>query len=138
VVPGVTAACAAAASLQIPLTHRDIARSVHFITGHGSDGTVPAHDWAALAASRGTIAAYMAERTLAQVADRLMAAGLSAATPCVAVEDASRPNERHVPGTLRALPARLAALGLSGPTLVLIGSVVALAQQKVAISQQAA
>ncbi len=64
VVPGVTSACAAAASLQVPLTHRDVARSLHFVTGHGSDGTVPAHDWKALANAGGTIAAYMAGRTL--------------------------------------------------------------------------
>ncbi len=68
VVPGVTAACAAAASLQLPLTHRDVARSVHFVTGHGSDGALPGHDWPALAASGGTIAAYMAGRTLPSVA----------------------------------------------------------------------
>ena len=48
VVPGVTAACAAAASLQVPLTHRGLSRSVHMLTGHGADGDVPAHDWAAL------------------------------------------------------------------------------------------
>ena len=63
VVPGVTAA-----SLQLPLTHRDVARSVHFVTGHGSDGALPGHDWRALAASGGTIAAYMAGRTLPSVA----------------------------------------------------------------------
>ena len=138
VVPGVTAACAAAASLQIPLTHRDIARSVHFITGHGSDGAVPAHDWAALAAGGGTIAAYMAGRTLVQVADRLVAAGLSGSTPCVAVENASRANERHVHGTLLSLPGLLAAAGSTGPTLVLIGDVVRLAWSEVATARQAA
>ena len=138
VVPGVTAACAAAASLQIPLTHRDIARSVHFITGHGSDGAVPAHDWAALAAGGGTIAAYMAGRMLVQVADRLVAAGLSGSTPCVAVENASRANERHVHGTLLSLPGLLATAGPTGATLVLIGDVVGLAVSEVAITRQAA
>jgi len=128
VVPGVTAACAAAASLQIPLTHRDIARSLHFVTGHGSDGTVPGHDWRALAASGGTIAAYMASRTLRSVAGNLMAAGLPGSTPAVAVENASRPNETHLHGTLATLPDLLEAAGPDGPTLVLIGSVVAMAR----------
>jgi uroporphyrin-III C-methyltransferase len=138
VVPGVTAACAAAASLQVPLTHRSISRSLHFITGHGQDGSVPAHDWAALAAAGGTIAAYMAGRTLKQVAAHLMEAGLTGATPCVAVENASRPDERHVYGTLGSLPARLEAAAVSGPTLVLIGPAVGLAQPPVMAERQAA
>ena len=128
VVPGVTAACAAAASLQIPLTHRDVARSLHFVTGHGSDGEVPAHDWRALAASGGTIAAYMASRTFRRVAASLIEAGLSGATPAVAVENASRPDESHLHGTLATLADRLEAQRLDGPTLVLIGSVVALSR----------
>lgn len=128
VVPGVTAACAAAASLQIPLTHRDVARSLHFITGHGSDDAVPAHDWRALAASGGTIAAYMAGKTLRSVADSLISAGLPPATPAVAVENASRPNEMHVHGTLAGLADLLAGRGPQGPTLVLIGTVVALSR----------
>jgi len=128
VVPGVTAACAAAASLQIPLTHRDVARSLHFITGHGSDGTVPAHDWHALAASGGTIAAYMASKTLAAVACSLMAAGLAPATPAVAVDNATRPNETHLRGTLATLPALLETRRPEGPTLVLIGHVVGLSR----------
>jgi uroporphyrin-III C-methyltransferase len=128
VVPGVTAACAAAASLQIPLTHRDVARSLHFLTGHGSDGAVPAHDWDGLAASGGTIAAYMAGKTLRSVSARLMEAGLAGSTPAVAVENASRPNETHLHGTLATLPDLLDAAQPSGPTLVLIGAVVALSR----------
>ncbi len=126
VVPGVTAACAAAASLQIPLTHRDIARSLHFVTGHGSDGSVPGHDWTALATAGGTICAYMASRTLPTVSARLIAAGMAASTPAVAVENASRADERQVVGTLGTLPALLAEAGMEGPTIVVIGAVVAL------------
>ena len=125
VVPGVTAACAAAASLQIPLTHREMARSVHLITGHGSDGALAELDWRSLASGQGTIAAYMAKTTLPKLAQRLMAAGLDGATPAVAVENASRPGERKIFSTLAALPALLAAEHTAGPTLVLIGAVVA-------------
>ena len=127
IVPGVTAACAAAAQLAIPLTHRDLARSLHFVTGHGSDGDVPDLDWALLAQGRGTFAAYMASRTLPFVAARLLAAGMPSATPAIAVENASRPDQRHLSGTIGDLPARLATQGFSGPTLVLIGAVAALA-----------
>lgn len=131
VVPGVTAACAAAASLQVPLTHRDVARSVHFVTGHGADGTIPAHDWLALVHSGGTIAAYMASRTLSTVAAQLMAAGLASNTPAVAVENASRADERRLFGPIADLPEAVAAAGLSGPTLVLIGAVVGLAVEAI-------
>jgi uroporphyrin-III C-methyltransferase len=138
VVPGVTAACAAAASLQVPLTHRDLARSVHFVSGHGTDGTVPAHDWKALVQSGGTIAAYMASRTLGQVAAQLMAAGMAGTTAAVAVENASRANERRLFGTIAGLPEAVVAAGLSGPTLVLIGAVVSLAADYERLEQLAA
>ncbi len=138
VVPGVTAACAAAASLRIPLTHRDVARSLHFVTGHGSDGTLPAHDWTALARAGGTIAAYMAGRTLPRVAERLMAAGMPGTTPAVAVESVSRVNERRLYGTLASLPALLGQAGFAGPTLVLIGDVVGLAMEAAVAERLAA
>jgi uroporphyrin-III C-methyltransferase len=128
VVPGVTATCAAAASLQIPLTHRDVARSLHFVTGHGSDSEVPAHDWRALAASGGTIAAYMAGKTFRSVAANLIEAGPPASTPTVAVENATRPNKAHMHGTLTTLPDLLDADRPDGPTLVLIGEVVSLSR----------
>jgi uroporphyrin-III C-methyltransferase len=132
VVPGVTAACAAAASLGVPLTHRGLARSVHFITGHGADGELPGHDWAALARAGGTIAAYMASRTLGSLAAQLIAGGLPGATPAVAVEHVSRAQERRLTGTLATLPGLLAAQAFDGPTLVLIGAVVALAAEEFA------
>ncbi|HET6606379.1 MAG TPA: uroporphyrinogen-III C-methyltransferase, partial [Rhodopila sp.] len=114
VVPGVTAACAAAASLQIPLTHRDTARSLHFVTGHGADGEVPAHDWRALAVSGGTIAAYMASKTLRAVTESLISAGLPASTPAVAVENASRPDQASYHATLATLADVLEAQCPSG------------------------
>lgn len=138
VIPGVTAACAAAARLAVPLTHRRVARSLHFVTGHGDDGSVPAHDWAGLARAGGTIAAYMASRTLPIVARRLIAAGLPATTPAVAIQSASRPDERRIFAPLGELPNRLAEQHFAGPTLVLIGAVVDLAQEKTVVLARAA
>ena len=138
VIPGITAACAAAARLGIPLTHRDMARSLHLVTGHGSDGTLPELNWHSLAGGQGTIAAYMANRTAGRLSARLIAAGLAGSTPAVAVENASRPGERHVPTTLAELPAALAAAQCSGPTLVLIGEVVRLALAMSPAERQAA
>ncbi len=138
VIPGVTAACAAAARLAVPLTQRRVARSLHFVTGHGNDGSVPAHDWAALAGAGGTIAAYMAARTLSTLTARVIAAGLPASTPAVAIENASRSGERHVFATLGELPHRLAQERFTGPTLVLIGAVVALARESAEMLPRAA
>jgi uroporphyrin-III C-methyltransferase len=127
VIPGVTAACAAAARLGIPLTHRDLSHGVHFLTGHGKEGGLAAQDWEALASSPGTLAVYMGANTLPQVAARLIAAGMAASMPAVAIENATLPGERAIAGTLGSLPERLRDAGLVGPTLILIGAVVALA-----------
>ena len=125
VVPGITAALAAAAGLGIPLTNRGSSRSLHLITAHGADDRLPEHDWQALARAGGTLAVYMGVRTLPLLAQRLLEAGLDGATPAVAVENASRPNERRVRGSLGQIAAMVAEAGLDGPTLVLIGAVVA-------------
>ncbi len=137
VVPGVTAALAAAARLGIPLTHRGASRSLHLITAHGSDGRLPEHDWAALARG-GTLAVYMGVRTLPTLAARLLDAGMEAATPAIAVENASLETERHVPATLGTLAQAVARAGVGGPTLVLIGAVVAMADIVAAGRQLAA
>ncbi len=129
VVPGVTAACAAAARLGIPLTHRDVSRSLHLVTGHGSNNEIPSLDWGALAATRGTLALYMSTRTLDGVAARLVAGGMDPATPAVAVENVSLPGERVRIATLATLPGLLDADPGDGPTLVIVGAVVARARE---------
>ncbi len=130
VIPGITAACAVAARLGIPLTHRDIARSLHFVTGHGSNGEMPELDWRMLASPEGTVAIYMANRTLSLVTAKLMHSGLPGSTPAVAIENATRANERSCFATLADLPEALAAAGFTGPTLVLVGQVVALSAKQ--------
>jgi len=127
VVPGITAALAAAARLGIPLTHRGASRSLHLITAHGADDRLPEHDWTALARAGGTLAVYMGKRTLPLLAARLLTAGMAPDTPAIAVENATLPNERRMAGTLVGLADLVTAAGLDGPTLVLIGAVVAMA-----------
>ncbi len=138
VIPGVTAALAAAAAMGIPLTHRGVAQSLHFITAHASDGKLPPHNWTALVQAGGTLAIYMGARTLGVAAAALMAAGLPAATPCVAVSNASLPQERRLFASIAEI-GRLVAdagaeIGSGGPTLVLVGDVVAIAAQSAAIA----
>jgi uroporphyrin-III C-methyltransferase len=127
VVPGITAALAAAARLGLPLTHRGLARGLHLITAHGAEEELPAQDWRALAAAGGTLAVYMGSRTLPRVAAALIDAGMAPGTPAIAVENASLPGERRIPATLDGITAAVAAAAVEGPTLVLIGAVVALA-----------
>lgn len=124
IVPGVTAAIAAAASLHLPLTLRRVASSIVLATGHDVNSeTLPS--WAGLALQGTTVAVYMGKSVAASVADRLADAGLDRATPVAVVENASRSNERAFTGSL----ADLAGLGdrddIAGPVLIVIGAVVA-------------
>ena len=123
VVPGITAACAAAARLALPLTDRALAHRLHFLTGHGESGPAEGEDWAELAARGGTLAIYMGARALPALAARMLAAGLSPATPAVAVENATLPGERRIEATLGTLAGALGAC--SGPALLLVGAVLA-------------
>lgn len=134
VVPGVTAALAAAAGAGVPLTHRGLAQAVTFVTGHaavkdGENGQSigePDLDWAVLSRPNHTVVVYMGVTTAAMLADRLVAAGRGASTPVLIVENASRPDERRVLTRLAELPK--AAAGLDGPALLVIGEVAALAE----------
>ncbi|MGZ3378530.1 MAG: uroporphyrinogen-III C-methyltransferase [Phenylobacterium sp.] len=129
VVPGVTAALAAAAGAGVPLTHRGLAQAVTFVTGHAAvkDGEAgePELDWPVLSRPNHTLVVYMGVTTAGQMAQRLIAAGRRASTPVLVVENASRVDERRVLTTLAELPK--AAAGLDGPALLVIGEVAALA-----------
>lgn len=135
IVPGVTSASAAAASLELSLTHRDHAGRVQFITAHDRRGDLPADlNEAALADPRSTLVVYMGRRNAGRLADRLLARGLSATTPVLAVTDASRPTQTHLTTTLADL-ARGVTLPESSPVVILIGA--ALGQASLAATESA-
>jgi len=126
VVPGVTAALAAAADAGAPLTHRGSAQAVTFVTGHAAKGGEPDLDWASLARANHTVVIYMGLSMAAPIAGRLMAAGRAGSTPALIVENASRIDERRIVTTLSGLADEAAAL--TGPALLIVGEAMALAQ----------
>jgi uroporphyrin-III C-methyltransferase/precorrin-2 dehydrogenase/sirohydrochlorin ferrochelatase len=122
VVPGITAAQAAASRLGVSLTLREDARRLQYITGHGANGRLPDDiDWRALADPVATTVVYMPTKTLPDLVARALAAGLDPATPAVAVARATRRGEAVLAATICELPARLAAADLPGPLLVMFG-----------------
>jgi uroporphyrin-III C-methyltransferase / precorrin-2 dehydrogenase / sirohydrochlorin ferrochelatase len=121
-VPGITTAQGVASRLLVSLTRRGQARRVQYITGHGRDGKLPADiDWASVADPAVTTVVYMPGKTLPELVANAVQAGLDPATPAVAVERATRTDERVIAATIADLPARLAAEALSGPVIVMIG-----------------
>jgi uroporphyrin-III C-methyltransferase/precorrin-2 dehydrogenase/sirohydrochlorin ferrochelatase len=128
VVPGITAANAAAAYAGIPLTHREHAHSCVFVTGHLKDGTMDL-DWHGLARPKQTIVIYMGLLGLEALCRQLIAHGLAEDTPAAVVQQATVPQQRVVTGTLRDLAARVAEAGLRPPTLVIVGDVVRLREK---------
>jgi uroporphyrin-III C-methyltransferase / precorrin-2 dehydrogenase / sirohydrochlorin ferrochelatase len=139
VVPGITTAQGAASRLLVSLTRRVEARRVQYITGHGRDGKLPADiDWASLADPAVTTVVYMPTKTLPELVANALHAGLDPATPAVAVERATRPDERVIAATIATLPARLAAAPPSGPVVVMIGHVFADYSEAAAIEDAAA
>jgi uroporphyrin-III C-methyltransferase len=125
VVPGVTAACAAAAQFNFPLTHRGEARRVVFATARLEAGAVQT-DWAAAADRQCTLAVYMGAGAAEALGPAMIAAGRPAATPALAVENAGSAEARLRRGTLADLAA-LVKGGRGGPVLLVIGEVAALA-----------
>jgi len=128
VVPGISAALGVAAAGQIPLTHRDVAQAVTFVTGHAKLGASPDLDWAGLARSNQTVVVYMGVGAAGTIAARLIAAGRDAATPVAVVENATRPEEVRAFGVLGEVSEVIARAGIEGPALLVIGEVVRLAR----------
>jgi uroporphyrinogen III methyltransferase / synthase len=126
VVPGVTAGVAAPAYAGIPVTHRDDASAVAFVTGHEDpEKDSSALDWEALARFPGTLVLYMGVKNLPLIAERLAAAGRDPAEPAAAIEQGTRPGQRTVASTLAELPGAVADAGLRAPAVLLFGPVAA-------------
>ena len=126
VVPGITAAVACAATTGIPLTHRDHAQAVTFVTGQAKvDGQAP--DWLRLAVPNHTLAVYMGAGQAGQIEAGLLAAGRDPTTPVAVVENGSRADQRTLTGRLDGLAALVAGGDLSGPALLFIGETAGLA-----------
>jgi uroporphyrin-III C-methyltransferase / precorrin-2 dehydrogenase / sirohydrochlorin ferrochelatase len=122
VVPGVTSAQGAAASLKVSLTNRDHARRLQFITAHDRRGHLPQDiDWSAVADGAATTVVYMPKRTLAELTEVALVHGLDPKTPAIAVANATRPDERVFISTVGAIAAELEAAHPDGPVLVMIG-----------------
>lgn len=125
VVPGVTAASAAAAQFGFPLTHRGEARRLLVATATTKEGALVGAGWSQAADPQTTVALYMGRDRLEAALSQLMAHGRSAATPALAVENAGRPDARALPGTVGDLGAAVAAAGFDGPVVLIVGEVTA-------------
>jgi uroporphyrinogen III methyltransferase/synthase len=128
VVPGITAGVAAPAYAGIPVTHRDEASAVAFVTGH-EDPAKPesALDWEALARFPGTLVFYMGVKRLPEIARRLEEAGRAGDEPAAVVERGTLPAQRSVVATLGEIAARAQSESIRAPAITLVGPVARLA-----------
>lgn len=126
VVNGITAGLAAVTSLGVPLTHREHAQGVVFLTGHSQKDAEP-NDWTSLAAAardaRLTLVIYMGVSSAARIQQDLLT-GLPAQTPVAIVQRASLPDQRHAVTTLGELAATIARESLASPSVIVVGDVV--------------
>ena len=130
VVPGITAGVAAPAYAGIPVTHRDAASAVAFVTGHEDPAKVDtALDWPALAAFPGTLVVYMGVRTLESISRALIAGGRPESQPAAIVERGTLPGQRVVVATLETIASVAAREGIRAPAISVFGEVAALHQR---------
>ena len=128
VVPGITAASGCAAYAGIPLTHRNYAQSVRFVTGHLKDGT-PDLPWAELVHPNQTLVLYMGLVSLGPIREQLLAHGLPPQTPVAMISKGTTPQQQVITGTLENIVEKLAGQPLPAPTLIIVGEVVQLRDQ---------
>ncbi len=124
--PGITAAQGASCSTGVPLTHRGLATSVQYVTGHRQADKVLDLDWKRLADPDTTLVIYMGVANIGQIAMGLMTENLPGSTPVLAVGKATTPDERRLVSRLDRVAADVRAAGLAAPTLFIIGKVVSL------------
>jgi len=123
VIPGVTAAAGCAAYSGFPLTHRDHAQALTFVTGHLKDGSVNL-DWPALARPCHTVVFYMGIGAAAEICRQMIAHGLPSTTPAAVVRNGTLPDQQTLLATLGTLPQRISESKIKPPALIIVGSVV--------------
>ncbi len=139
VVPGISSALGCAASAGLPLTHRDHAQTLTFVTGHARTGHVPDLDWTSLAKPAQTVVVFMGVGTAPTISEKLIQAGRASSTPVAVIENGTRDNEIKVFGTLAELPQLITRAGIKGPALLVIGEVSAIPAEALAkLSSEAA
>ena len=127
IVPGVTAGIAAPAYAGIPVTHRGVATSVTFVTGHEDPSKSETQtDWSALARAGGTIVLYMGVKSLPRITAALVAGGMPTDTPAAAVQWGTHARQRTVVATVATLADTIAREGIGAPVITIIGNVVSL------------
>ena len=120
IVPGITSAVAAAASIKVSLTRRGRNKSVRFITGQDMQGFAE-HDWRSLSAVGSTAAIYMGVRAARFVQGRLLMHDADGETPITVIENASRSDQKIVATTLAGLPDALKDANITGPAILFLG-----------------
>ena len=128
IIPGITAGMAAASYAGIPLTHRHVSQSVRFLTGHRV-ADAQNLEWSDWARDDQTLVIYMALVSLETIQERLLAAGRSAATPAVLIENATLPSQREVFASLAGLNQSVIKANITGPSIIIVGQAVEIAQQ---------
>lgn len=126
VVPGITAASGVLAGLGVPLTHRGLANGVRFVTGQCGKNVPLDLNWASLADPDTTLVVYMGLAKLPEISANLIAAGMPADHPAMAVSKGTHEDETIVLSTIASLPARVRDVHLAPPVLIVIGRVVSL------------
>ena len=130
VVPGVTAAVAVPAYAGIPITHRTLASTVAFVTGHEDPGkSSSAMEWPRLASAEGTLVFLMGMKNLPRIVDRLIQEGKSATTPVALIRWGTYARQQTVVGTLSDIVAKASKADMSPPTVIVVGEVVRLRDQ---------
>jgi uroporphyrin-III C-methyltransferase len=126
IVPGISAGIGGTAAAGIPLTHRRLARSVAFATGHDSSGELADVDWAALSRGSEVLVFYMAQRRIGQIAERLIEAGRAPSEPVALISNATCPNQDVRISTLATAGVDVAGIPAGAATLILVGPTIAL------------
>lgn len=128
VIPGITAAAGCSAYAAIPLTHREAAQSVVFVTAHGKD-SIDRLDWPSLARDRQTLAIYMGVQRFPDIASQLMAHGRAMTTPIAIIENGTTRQQRVVRGNLGQLTMLASAHRIQAPAMLFIGEVAGLQRE---------